>query len=157
MAIRTINAKSTAQRLTRTLPVLMRVIRRGIQQTDPHLSMPHFRILQYLQTHPGSSLSELSAQLAVTNATASSHVEKLVQRQLVNRIEDRHERRRVVLTLTDAGAAVVAAAMVVATNDFAQMLRPLSTEELLMVEDSLDLLERLAARAQTTSNAAEVH
>jgi DNA-binding MarR family transcriptional regulator len=133
--------ESCARQLVQVVPVLMRLIRRSVLQADPLMSVAHLRILEFLQRSPGASLSEVSAALEVTKATASSHVEKLVKRQLVKRVADPDERRRVVLTLTADGARRLAQVSSISTSMFSEMLAPLPGSNLHRIQDGLNLLE----------------
>ena len=73
------------------------------------LTPPQFRILNYIFRHPGTSLSQVAAQLAVRLPTASVMLVKLAQENLVTRERDPASRRRMQLQLTERGQRVMAA------------------------------------------------
>jgi DNA-binding MarR family transcriptional regulator len=144
LVTRVTSNESCARQLVQVVPILMRLIRRSVLQADPLMSVAHLRILEFLGRSPGASLSEVSAQLEITNATASSHVEKLVKRQLVKRVGDPTERRRIVLTLTSEGKRRLALVSSLSTAVFSQMLAPLPGANLNRIYDGLNLLEETA-------------
>lgn len=72
------------------------------------LSVAQFRVLLFISRRNGCSLAELKDYLGVSAPSASRMVEALRERGLVMREEDRDDRRRVRLTLTDAGRDVLA-------------------------------------------------
>jgi DNA-binding MarR family transcriptional regulator len=76
----------------------------------------------------------------VTRSTASVHVDRLVQRKLVNRTEDPQERRCVVLTLTPAGTQHLQQARDATRTHLAKALAGLSAVELSQVSEGLALL-----------------
>ena len=76
---------------------------------DLRLTPPQFRILNYVFRHPGTSLSQVAAQLGVRLPTASVMLVKLAQENLVTRERDPASRRRMQLLLTERGERVMAA------------------------------------------------
>lgn len=85
---------------------------------DLRLTPPQFRILNYVYRHPGTSLSQVAAQLGVRLPTASVMLVKLAQEALVTRERDPASRRRMQLHLTEKGAQVMAG---VRANVFARI------------------------------------
>lgn len=71
------------------------------------LSMPQFSILMQLHHKGPCGLSEISERFDVTAAAASQLVDKLVQAGYLEREEDPHDRRAKLLTLSDAGRALI--------------------------------------------------
>jgi DNA-binding MarR family transcriptional regulator len=71
------------------------------------LSLPKLRILLLLLSRPGTTAQLLVAELGVTAATVSELVEKLVQAGFIERGQQRDDRRRIPLSLTAEGLAVV--------------------------------------------------
>lgn len=133
------------------IPMLMRLFRRSIMRSDPSMSVAHYRILEFLNRSPGASLGELSAELEITNATASSHVEKLVKRQLVKRVPHQSERRRVVLTLTAAGQRQLQEVRELATESFTELLATIHSTKLTRVQDALGILQEALKQSGNAS------
>jgi len=69
------------------------------------LTPPQFRILHYLLTAPGASLSDVAAHLGVRLPTASVMLVKLGEEGYVHRARDPASRRRMRLVLTEKGRA----------------------------------------------------
>ncbi|HEY9791592.1 MAG TPA: MarR family winged helix-turn-helix transcriptional regulator [Candidatus Obscuribacterales bacterium] len=126
------------------VPQLMRLMRRSIVKADSLMSIAHLRILDFLARSPGASLSEVSGELEITNATASSHIEKLVKRHLVKRVEHPEERRRIVLTLTPEGRKRLDLVKNFSTATFADMLATLTPTKLSRIQEGLSILEESA-------------
>lgn len=136
--------EACSRQLVQLVPQLMRLIRRSIIKADSLMSVAHLRILDYLSRCPGASLSQLSSELEITNATASSHIEKLVKRQLVKRVEHPEERRRIVLTLTPEGRRRLDDARALSIAVFSEMLSSLAPAKLNRIQDGLTILEESA-------------
>jgi DNA-binding MarR family transcriptional regulator len=97
-------ANRCAQELMEAMPLVMRAIRNEIRrQGAAHFSVPQIRTLAFLHHRPGAYLFELAEHLGVARPTASTLVERLVQRRMVTRTPDPGERRRVMLALTPLG------------------------------------------------------
>jgi DNA-binding MarR family transcriptional regulator len=87
------------------VPLAMRAIRGRMRDGRPAgMSVPQFRALLYVRRHPGSGLSEIADHLGTSVPAASELMSRLVRQDLVDRATDPHERRRVRLTLSQAGA-----------------------------------------------------
>ena len=71
------------------------------------LSMPQFSILMQLRYKGSCGMSEISERSNVTAAAASQLVEKLVQSELIERMEDPNDRRAKQLSLSKKGAKLV--------------------------------------------------
>lgn len=96
---------ASAQAILQTIPVLMRTVRAEIRRRRPgELTLPQFRTLVCLHEHPGLSLSDVADQLGFLPSSASKTVDVLVERGLVERKVDPADRRRAILSLTEAGA-----------------------------------------------------
>jgi DNA-binding MarR family transcriptional regulator len=85
-------------------------MRRSMRETiqfwkESALSMPQISTLMHLRHHGACGVSEVGAQLGVTNAAASQMVDKLVHLGLLARAEAEHDRRAKHLTLTPKGEA----------------------------------------------------
>ncbi|WP_110111798.1 MarR family winged helix-turn-helix transcriptional regulator [Bacillus sp. CGMCC 1.16541] len=91
------------------------------------------------RTH-APSLNELSASLGLDNSTLSRHIQGLVERHFVNRVQSPTDRRYVTITLTDEGKqyeAEIASQM----NDYIQeILSNVPRDKQGQVIESIDLL-----------------
>src|SRR5262245_61119925 len=97
-------ASICSQELLETIPVVMYYIRKGIRrELGAKASLPQIRALSFIRRHPSSTLSTVAEYLAVSKATASNIVDRLVKKGLVTRIAHPSERRCVQLSLTPSG------------------------------------------------------
>lgn len=136
-----ITPEQCASILMETMHPIMQFIRTEMRsQREPSLSVPQFRLLAFLNRHPGASLSEVSEHLGVTRATASAMTDRLVQRNWVDRTADPQERRQIMLTLTDAGRIRLEQIRDLTRHRVAELLNQLSTEELADVSAGLAVL-----------------
>lgn len=135
------------------VPLVMQFIRAEMRRQGGTklLSVPQFRALRFLSQHPGASLSDLAEHLGVTRATASSTVERLVRRGLIERVEHHQERRRNVHTLTPVGSEHLQQARNVAQSQLAGVLAELSEAKLLQVAEGATLLKEVFKDHSTPS------
>ncbi len=88
-------------------PLLMRSIRSEMRtHRDPELTVPQFRILNFIHRAAPASLSEVAEHMGLTLPSASKAVDSLVERELVTRTQDSVDRRRVEIVLTALGTSV---------------------------------------------------
>lgn len=71
------------------------------------LSMPQYSMLMRLYYKGGCGISDISAALDVTNAAASQMVDRLVQMELIDRVEDPNDRRAKQVTISGRGRTLV--------------------------------------------------
>jgi DNA-binding MarR family transcriptional regulator len=90
-------------------------------------------VLDVLHVHQGLTLAELGRLLVCEAGSPSRLVDSLVRRGLVNRVPHEHDKRAVLMELTDEGhelAAQLAAATEMLTDDIATRLTPDDTDDL---------------------------
>jgi len=97
----------------------------------------------FLNRNPGASLSEVAEHLGVTCATASTTIERLVQRDWVQRTDHLQERRRVVLNLTAEGKHLLEQSQENTRAHIANILEGLTPEQVSHVEEGLALLKHV--------------
>ncbi|MBC7259933.1 MAG: MarR family transcriptional regulator [Chloroflexi bacterium] len=101
-----------AREVLDVVPLVMRAIRAEMRShRTPDLSVPQFRALLFLRRTPGASLSQVADHLGLTPPSASKLVDGLVARGLLARQDSQTDRRRVVLTVTPAGEAILDSAL----------------------------------------------
>src|SRR5215510_4550630 len=71
------------------------------------LSMPQFSLLMQMHHKGACGMSQVSERFEITPAAASQLVDKLVQSGLIQRVEDPHDRRAKLLSLTDKGRDLI--------------------------------------------------
>ncbi|WP_242039451.1 MULTISPECIES: MarR family transcriptional regulator [Anabaena] len=137
-------SQKCAARVMDTIPLLMRFIRTDMRTHSPDsISIPQLRSLAFLKRRPGASLSEVADHLGVTCATASTTIERLVQRLLVQRTDNPQERRRVVLNLTPEGKQMLEQSQEKTRGHIAEILQDLTPEQISHIEHSLTLLKKV--------------
>jgi DNA-binding MarR family transcriptional regulator len=104
---------SSSERLLRVLTewtgVLMRASSGDFNRImrDYGLSMPQLSTMMRLYYHSAGAVSDIGAMLGVTNAAASQMVDRLVQLELIERKEDRSDRRVKKVELTEKGRLLI--------------------------------------------------
>jgi DNA-binding MarR family transcriptional regulator len=71
------------------------------------LSIIGFQVLALLEMHGSMPMTRLADELGVALPNATGIVGRLVERGIVARLDDASDRRRVVVTLTDAGHRLI--------------------------------------------------
>ncbi|MCZ2201324.1 MarR family transcriptional regulator [Cylindrospermopsis raciborskii] len=137
-------SRQCAARVMETIPLLMRFIRTDMRTHSADcLSIPQLRSLAFLNRNPGASLSAVADHLGVTCATASTTIERLVQRHLVQRSDHPQERRRIVLNLTMEGKSLLEESQEKTRIHIAEIIDGLTSEEILQIETGLTLLKNV--------------
>jgi DNA-binding MarR family transcriptional regulator len=125
-------------------PTIIQALRVQMRAERGHdLSVPQFRTLAFLSRHPGSSLSAAAEFIGLTLPTMSVLVDGLVQRGLIDRSTDQHDRRRVLLTLTPEGERQHRQALDGAAAWLVEVLKPLDEAERKVVVQALNILRPL--------------
>jgi DNA-binding MarR family transcriptional regulator len=115
-----------AAALLEGIPLVMQAIRAEIRQHRPtDLSIQQFRALAFVRRNAGSSLSEVAEHVGLSLPAMSSLIERLVGRDLVLRELDSKDRRRVTLSLSEAGDKAVQDARAVTRDRLAEVLTQL--------------------------------
>lgn len=120
---------------------LLCLIRAELRERRPAgLSIGQFRLLHMVHKDPDRSLSDFADDLGVSVPAASKMVDGLVERSLVARGADSADRRRLALTLTAAGTAVMKEAKKGLEARMATALAGLSAADTATLAKALDLL-----------------
>ncbi len=130
--------------LMETAPQIMQSIR--VEMRRGHgsdISIPQFRTMRFVQRNPDSSLSDLADHLGLTLPSVSKLVDGLVKQELISRRESTSDRRRLTLVLTQSGESIVNLARVGAQTNIARTLKHLSSPELEIIHQAMQLLHPL--------------
>ena len=136
--------RRTARAVLSALPVIMRTVGRSMRESGGDVSPQQHRILAVLSRAP-RTLSTIARIQGVTPATATTMVTTLEHRGGVRRDVDAEDRRRVFVSMTDAGRAALDSAQEVAERAIAELLSPLEAAELARLADALEVIRRLGA------------
>ncbi|MGI2903684.1 MarR family winged helix-turn-helix transcriptional regulator [Tolypothrix sp. VBCCA 56010] len=139
-----VTSQQCAAKMMETLPIITQFfraeMRRNASFLTESLSVPQFRMLAFLDRHPGASMKQVAEHLGVTRATASNLIERLVQKNLVSKVENPQERRHVVLNLTEIGKYHLQQVRAMTSARIASVLADLPKEQLQSVVDGLTVL-----------------
>lgn len=150
------STQTCARAVLDTVPAIIQAIRVEMRLERMHeLSVPHFRTLAYIGRHPGCSLSEVAEFIGLTLPSMSVLINGLVEEGLVLRQANLIDRRRVTLTLTEAGVAVHTSALDGTMARLQRLLAPLSAEECQTVVRAMELLRPIFAAGQVDEPAKE--
>jgi DNA-binding MarR family transcriptional regulator len=108
------------------------------------LSMPQFSIMMQLHYKGACGMSKVSEGFDITPAAASQLVDKLVQSGLLQRVEDPHDRRAKLLSLTDKGRDLVLQGIQERYRWVDELAGKLSAEERSQISDALNILTNAA-------------
>ncbi len=138
--------QTCAQAILETVPVIIQAIRVEMRLERMHdLSVPQFRTLAYIARHPGCSLSDVAEFIGLTLPSMSVLINGLVEQGLVLRQTSLIDRRRVTLTLTEAGSEVYQRARQGTIAWLQRLLEPLSEEERQTIVRAMELLKPIFA------------
>ena len=111
-------------------------------------SMPQFFLLMQVYRREHCGISDLSEQLEITNAATSQLVDKLVQAGLLVRVEDPHDRRAKMVSLSPAGEAFIEKAIAERSRWVDDLAAVLNTDEHQKVAEALEILTEAANRLE---------
>jgi len=116
------------------------------------LSIPEWRVLAVLARYPGLSAAEVAERTRMDAVAVSRAVARLLAAGRLRRATSRDDRRRSVLTVSAAGAAVYREVAPIALGYERELLAALGPEERAAIDRSL---EALTDRAQALAKSAD--
>jgi DNA-binding MarR family transcriptional regulator len=124
--------------------MVFRVIRAELRKHGAkEMSVPQYRTLAFVYRNEGASLSEVGDYIGLTLPTMSLLVDGLVARGLVSRRTDPEDRRRMTLTLTEAGRARRESARAATMANLEERLRQLSASDRSTITAAMRMLSEL--------------
>jgi MarR family transcriptional regulator for hemolysin len=133
-----------AREVLDTVPLIMRTLRTEMRShRTPDLTVPQFRTLRFINRHPGVSLSDAAEHIGMTLPSMSKIVDGLVTRQLVIRQTHPEDRRRVTLSLTAPGRAMLQATLEATHACLAEVLQQLSEAQQAVIIEAMRMLRPL--------------
>jgi DNA-binding MarR family transcriptional regulator len=115
------------------------------------ITQPQLRILFRVRANPGIDLRGLAAELRISPSAASQQVDKLVERNLMERAPDPRDRRRLQLKLTDLGMTATRAISNASIEYVSSLLGVMSVEDLTHFRRLLDTVLVAAEKAPPPS------
>ena len=144
-------AQAAAAQVMAVLPGVMDAMRQAMRaQLDGPLTVPQFRGLNFIDQHPGSSISALAGFLGVTLATASAMVDRLVRAGHLQSHGSQADRRRAELQLCASGKALLERMRRQTGSSLARALQARSPQELSALVAGLQVLADAFAQVQTS-------
>ena len=128
----------------RLRPVLLRLARELRRESeDLGVTSRQVTLLWLIRSRPSLSLRELAAEERISAPALSGHVDRLVKAELVERVRDADDRRRVGLTLTEEGTRLLRRVRARRTSWLADHLRELDPGDVDAIEAAIEPLGRL--------------
>lgn len=124
--------------------VFVAVASNALAGARPEVTLPQYRTLVLLELHGAMTLSELADALGVVPSTASRMCDRLVAKRLIRRATDRRNRRRISLTLLDAGRALIAESTRRRKDEITRLLRSIPAGDQRRLADALGVLVEAA-------------
>jgi DNA-binding MarR family transcriptional regulator len=125
-------------------PVLLRLSRELRQETEQlGVTSRQVTLLWLIRKNPGMSLRELAAEERISAPALSGYVDRLEKANLLARVRDEGDRRRVGLALTEEGERLLRRVRARRTTWLADRLRGLDDDELAAVEAAIEPLGKL--------------
>jgi DNA-binding MarR family transcriptional regulator len=144
------DAATAAAQVMAVLPGVMDAMRRVMRsQLDGPLTVPQFRGLNFIDHHPGSSVSALAGFLGVTLATASAMADRLVRAGYLQSRGSATDRRRTELQLCASGKAVLDRMRHQTQSDLAGSLQACTPQQLTALVDGLAVLALAFPRTES--------
>lgn len=132
--------------------VFVAVASNALAGLSPEVTLPQFRALVLLEGRGTMTVAQLADELGVAPSTASRMCDRLVAKRLIRRSIDRANRRRMRLTLHEAGRELIAASTRRRKQQIARLLRTIPPREQQRLANALGVL--VAAAEQSGHSAA---
>jgi DNA-binding MarR family transcriptional regulator len=150
LAVKTDDAQSAAAEVLVVLPQVMDAMRLAMRsQLDGPLTVPQFRGLNFIDRHPGSSVSALAGFLGVTLATASAMAHRLVLAGHLQARGSLNDRRRTELQLCASGKALLERMRSQTQSDLARALQDCTPTQLSALVQGLGVLSAAFPRLES--------
>lgn len=136
----------SATLIVETIPRVMQALRADLHHAVPgELTVPHFRAMTFLEQTPGASVCAVAEHLGLSVSNVSKLLYVLAERGFVAHTASCEDRRRVALSLTAQGAAMIQAARRIATERLVTQLAEhvISPEELAGISAAMRCLQRM--------------
>ena len=123
-------------------PLIFRLVRRKLTMatladTDVDIKLLHFEIMRVLHEEGTLHPAKIGDRLLIAKAQMTHLIDKLVEKDFVNREMDSSDRRTINLTLTEKGKKVLEEQDYLVTNSVRENMSSLSDKELEALSSSL--------------------
>jgi DNA-binding MarR family transcriptional regulator len=142
----TIDLEESARKLLGVVPIIMQDIRSEMRRRRSlDLTVPQFRALAFVNRNEGSSLWEVAHHMGLTPPSTSRLVDGLITRGLMARNDHPTDRRRVRLTVTGPGLAVLEASTQGTLSYLADKLSGVDADTREVVDKAVEALRMVFA------------
>lgn len=131
-----------AEDLLESIFHVSRTFRKWMKE-EVDFSVPQFRVLSFVKRNDGCSIDDIAAYLGVSKPTASKIVENMRLKDLLCRVENSRDRRKVSISITDKGSKVLEKARQRAIFELKNRLSKLDNERKILLSNSLKILAEL--------------
>ncbi len=136
--------RESAKKLLEVLPMVMGGVGREMRKRQVlEVSMPQFRALMTIRFHPEIPMSGIAKHLDITLSSASKLIDGLVDRGWVQRAESSDDRRKTLLSLSQAGKEVIEEHHKAKLKYFTELLKDLSDEDCIILNKAAIILQTL--------------
>jgi len=142
----TVDLDESARRLLDVVPIIMQDVRSEMRSRRPlDLTVPQFRALAFVNCNEGASLWQVAHHMGLTPPSASRLVDGLIARGLMTRQGHPADRRRVRLTVTDRGRAMLEASTQGTVAYLADKLSGLDADSRAVIDEAVEALRTVFA------------
>jgi DNA-binding MarR family transcriptional regulator len=148
-------SETAACEVIEVVPLVMRAIRTQMRQhRAPALSVAQFRVMAFVDTNTGASLSAVAEHIGVTLPSMSKMVDGLVEQKLLVRELNAADRRRMTLGLTPRGRTHLNSSRRSAQDYLARLFATLGEAESTAIVDAMTALRPIFSleRARLAEN-----
>ena len=118
-------------------------------EKESGLTGPQLLVLQQLTTHEELTAGVIAREISLSQPTVTSIIDRLERKGLLKRERNQHDKRKVMLSMTEAGRAAVAKAPALLQDSFVRTFNQLEDWEQTLILSSLQ-------RVSDMMNAAEL-
>lgn len=140
-------AQTAAHEILHVIPLLMRVVAYQLRQSGHLPARAHFEVLYFLTEGP-HNLSNLADKLNVSLPTMSNSISSLVEHGYVRRTRAPHDRRQVIIEMTEPGLEILKTMETHAITRIAEILDDTNPDEIEKLIEGLCVLQNAFSKKQ---------
>jgi DNA-binding MarR family transcriptional regulator len=143
---------SKIDKIVRAYDVISQAINPLVRlKLDVDLTLPQFKVLMGFEMQARYTMTDLSKENAVTVSTMTSMIERLVQVGLVTRCYDEHDRRKVLVCLTEKGRKTAEQVINFRHRELERFLGGLHAAEITEFVDSIEKTAHFLTKANKSA------
>ncbi|MGN6415020.1 MarR family transcriptional regulator [Flexivirga sp.] len=137
--------------------VFVAVAAGALANLEPEVTLPQFRALVLIDIHDAMTVAQLADALGVVPSTATRMCDRLVAKQLVDRVVDSSNRRQMTLTLRPEGRALIEQSTRQRKREINRLLQSIPAQAQAELASALGLLVQAAHGSDRTRADARQH